>query len=661
MNSIKVSIIVPVYNVEQYLVKCLDSLINQTLKEIEIICINDGSTDNSLEILNAYSQKDSRVKVIDKENEGVSAARNIGLEQAQGEYVMFVDSDDYLELKACELAYNQIINSKADLLLFNYYHETVNGKKESNQLNNLLNYEKFYFDASPEAFYNIMTGVCGKLFRNKGLCKFNTSLRKGEDTVFFWEYCLSNNPSISVLNQYLYNYVEHFSSAMFNDSYIKKGFIFDSICYLVKTNLFRTASQEVQLNILNRWARSVCYEMNYFIHKKGVLFSLSYYVRVKKFIKMFSKYNKLLLANLQYYKKLKKILTSNKGYFNIPQLKVNVSNLAEYKIVNLFGFHVKLPRYRFRKPVDLVYCWVDGNDVEWQKEKQYWQEKLGIPITDAINPCRFVDNEELKYSLRSVVKNLPWINHIYIITNGQVPKWLDVSHPKITIVTHKDIMPPEALPVFSAYPIETCLANIPNLSNYFLYANDDFFVYKHTSPDYFFDTEGKPIIRFCRRSTNLQRIQKELYIQNIIYSEKLIRQKFGKACDYETTHNIDAYRKDYFLECQNIFENEFLNTTYSKFSSQNMVQRTIVNFYMLVKKSCKLRVLRLNSKKNPLENIYVPLQNPIFMDRKIQKHKKKLKLFCINDNEKTKQEDRLLLKSYLEILFPNRQLWEVDQ
>lgn len=97
-NQPKVSIIVPVYNVEKYLAKCLDSLVNQTLKDIEIICINDGSTDNSLEILNTYAQKDSRITIIDKKNEGVSAARNTGLNISKGEYIMFVDSDDYLEL-----------------------------------------------------------------------------------------------------------------------------------------------------------------------------------------------------------------------------------------------------------------------------------------------------------------------------------------------------------------------------------------------------------------------------------------------------------------------------------------------------------------------------------------------------------------------------------
>lgn len=91
----KISVIVPVYNVEKYLPECLDSIINQTLKDIEIICINDGSLDNSLEILKRYAEKDSRIKIIDKENEGVGKARNDGIRAATGEFIAFMDSDDF--------------------------------------------------------------------------------------------------------------------------------------------------------------------------------------------------------------------------------------------------------------------------------------------------------------------------------------------------------------------------------------------------------------------------------------------------------------------------------------------------------------------------------------------------------------------------------------
>ena len=150
-NQPKVSIIVPIYNVEEYLVKCLDSLVNQTLKEIEIICINDGSTDNSLEILKAYAQKDDRITVINKKNSGVSDARNTGLEMANGEYVMFVDSDDYLEIQTCQSIYEKIKKDNSNLLIFNYFLVTQETKHRAKELDNILT-DKFTFKQCPDNF-----------------------------------------------------------------------------------------------------------------------------------------------------------------------------------------------------------------------------------------------------------------------------------------------------------------------------------------------------------------------------------------------------------------------------------------------------------------------------------------------------------------------------
>lgn len=98
-----ISVIVPVYNVENYLCKCVDSIINQTYNNLEIILVDDGSTDGSASICDEYVLKDSRVKVIHKENGGVSSARNIGIAEASGEYICFVDSDDWLELDYFEI------------------------------------------------------------------------------------------------------------------------------------------------------------------------------------------------------------------------------------------------------------------------------------------------------------------------------------------------------------------------------------------------------------------------------------------------------------------------------------------------------------------------------------------------------------------------------
>lgn len=115
---IKVSIIVPVYNVEKYLKESLDSAINQSLKDIEIIAINDGSTDNSLEILKEYESKYSNLKVINQENKGLSGARNTGISECKGEYIYFLDSDDYIDLNAMEYCYKEAKKDNLDILTF---------------------------------------------------------------------------------------------------------------------------------------------------------------------------------------------------------------------------------------------------------------------------------------------------------------------------------------------------------------------------------------------------------------------------------------------------------------------------------------------------------------------------------------------------------------
>lgn len=103
----KISIIIPIYNVEQYLPQCLDSIINQTYKNLEIILINDGSTDNSGKICDNYAKVDNRIHVFHKKNEGVSSARNLGLEKCTGDFIGFVDPDDFIELNMYELLYNE--------------------------------------------------------------------------------------------------------------------------------------------------------------------------------------------------------------------------------------------------------------------------------------------------------------------------------------------------------------------------------------------------------------------------------------------------------------------------------------------------------------------------------------------------------------------------
>lgn len=125
-----VSIVIPVYNIGKYLEKCLDSVVAQTFPDIEIIVVNDGSTDNSPEIIARYADKDSRIVVIDKSNEGLAYARKSGIEAAQGEYIQHLDGDDFLEPDAIELLYNKAIEDAADMVVFPFWFDYVDEKKK---------------------------------------------------------------------------------------------------------------------------------------------------------------------------------------------------------------------------------------------------------------------------------------------------------------------------------------------------------------------------------------------------------------------------------------------------------------------------------------------------------------------------------------------------
>ena len=135
----KVSVIVPIYNVEKYLERCLKSLVNQSLQEIEIILIDDGSTDNSPLICDQYAKQDGRIKVVHKQNQGLGMARNTGLELASGEYVVFIDSDDFIEKNAYQEMYDMIKSENAEMLITNYYEYITNTgeKKEMKTVRNV--------------------------------------------------------------------------------------------------------------------------------------------------------------------------------------------------------------------------------------------------------------------------------------------------------------------------------------------------------------------------------------------------------------------------------------------------------------------------------------------------------------------------------------------
>lgn len=312
---------------------------------------------------------------------------------------------------------------------------------------------------------------------------------------------------------------------------------------------------------------------------------------------------------------------------------------------------------------DLVYLWVDGNDNQMREKRNFWRKKYNKPINEqAINECRFIDNEELKFSLRSVEKYAPWINNIYIITDNQIPKWLDTSNPRIHIVDHTEIMPKEALPTFNATAIEACMHKIHELSEYFLFANDDMFFSKATSFDFFFNSDGLPIYRIgepiIKKSVN-----ESMYFSFILYSYELIYKKFGIKFNEDPDHNITPYRKSFIEECVENFKKEFDYVTNCKFRESYTIQRTIYAAYSTVTKNsprikehkCKIPIIK-KFIKNKKDTIYFSGHSKKII-KKINEYKPNL--ICINDDENTHTEDRLRIKSILETLFPEKSDFEI--
>ena len=200
MNNL-ISIIIPIYNVEQVLKRCIDSVINQTYKNLEIILVDDGSTDNSGKICDEYVLKDKRIKVIHKENGGVSSARNAGLDVVTGEYIGFVDSDDYIERDMYEFLFNLI--EKNDIASCNiFYDKNVYYKGKTTK--SFIGMDAFKACLNNK---NMFVSVWNKLYRNNIIANIRFLLISMSEDLFFLYTIFSNNNSMIVSNVPKYHYV----------------------------------------------------------------------------------------------------------------------------------------------------------------------------------------------------------------------------------------------------------------------------------------------------------------------------------------------------------------------------------------------------------------------------------------------------------------------
>jgi len=248
----KVSVIVPVFNVEKYLRKCLDSLVNQTFKDYEVILVNDGSTDSSENIISEYTSKYPFIKSFNKENGGMSSARNLGLNYASGEYIAFVDSDDYVELFFLEKMYEKAKSTDSDVVICDYY--AINSEEKR--------YMKCHMNYSPDEKIEYLLSppmVWSKLIKKEIMdqIRFKEGIYYEDLDICIRLHSLINK--VSFVDEPLYNYyVQHSGSIMTQKSFnnhlldiftvlddckkILEEKYFREIEYIYITHLLRTAT-----------------------------------------------------------------------------------------------------------------------------------------------------------------------------------------------------------------------------------------------------------------------------------------------------------------------------------------------------------------------------------------------------------------------------------
>ncbi len=214
----KVSVIVPTFNREKYIKKCIDSILNQTLKDIELILIDDGSTDNTESIVNDYT--DDRLKYFKRENHGIGSSRNFGINNATGEFILFVDSDDFIDERAIEKMYNKAIYDDLDIVVSDYYNVYLSGKVDNIHLNS---FENTRLINNPELLLSINLGPCNKLFKK---CLFNNICMRFPEDIKYEDmplvtHLLKKADSIGKINEPLcYFLVDNISETTVRDEKI---------------------------------------------------------------------------------------------------------------------------------------------------------------------------------------------------------------------------------------------------------------------------------------------------------------------------------------------------------------------------------------------------------------------------------------------------------
>lgn len=689
----KISVIVPVYNVEKYLHQCIDSILAQTFSDFELILVDDGSTDNSGTICDEYATRDSRIKVLHQQNSGQATARNVGIDwtfkNSNSEYICFIDSDDWVSLDYLEKLYDVAIDSGLDLVQC-MYQETEYYTQE----NTIKQVE--YKIISPKTqyleYYNV--SACCKLYR-KGIFN-NIRFPEGkiyEDVSLLYKIIFFQK-QIALIDEKLYYYYKRMNSTTHRDwtpNSFQRIIAWqeqESFFSQLGDNELITASVISYMNVMK-------IQQNEIIKSKVVTQN-----EKKHYLK------KITTQAKQMQKKHKTILSKNKNYLllthpyiamymiKFKNIVKNSSALKKYAIYTFYcilriigffrSFFMKKNNDNFK--IDFVITYVNGADPIWLEEKnKYLKNKVNI------NSCiaRYRDWDTLRYWFRCIEKNTPWVNKIYLVVSSdtayQVPTWLNREHPKLVIVKHEDIISKEYLPTFSSHTIEWSICEIKDMQEHFVYFNDDTFMTKPCLPTVFFKNNlpcysptNEPIIpthaggfmhaRFnstalINDNFNIRRAiisHPELWY-NKSYTRAQIKQNKqaflqGKLLGIYFNHLPIPFRK---TDMQN-FKKEFYDTIHdtciNKFRTNNDIMHQAVSMYEIIKAHFSPTHLKKQgtyyaATKDSLNKIITAIQS------------KTQNMICINDTELLNDDDFLIVKKNIiaafEKAYPHTSSFEI--
>jgi len=220
--------------------------------------------------------------------------------------------------------------------------------------------------------------------------------------------------------------------------------------------------------------------------------------------------------------------------------------------------------------VDVVLTWVDGSDPAWNRARLDRLAGLSGTATtrESSGQARFVSRDELRYALRSIHLFAPWVRRIHLVTAGQVPDWLDTSHPQVTVVDHSEILPPDALPTFNSHAIESALHRVPGLAEHFVYLNDDFFLGRPLGPETFFTPAGLAAVWLSPNTIGLDETpDAPPYLKAAWNNRRLLQEAFGAVVTDNLAHAPYPHRRSVLEAIEARFPDEVARTARSPFRS----------------------------------------------------------------------------------------------